>query len=109
MLKHAEPDETGYLPTPYELGGAGQMSAFLRRAGFRNSRERRVTHLAHFADAEDYFRSLTRSTPIGHSLSEESAPVQAQVRRETRRNLRRWTTTSGIELPGEAVVVTAVK
>jgi ubiquinone/menaquinone biosynthesis C-methylase UbiE len=27
MLEHAAPDETGYLPTPYELGGPGDVLA----------------------------------------------------------------------------------
>ena len=44
MLEHAEPDENGYLPTPYETGGPGEMVAFLEAAGFRYATEHRVTH-----------------------------------------------------------------
>jgi ubiquinone/menaquinone biosynthesis C-methylase UbiE len=107
MLQHAEPDESGYLPSPYELGGPGQLSEFFRNAGFERPRERRVSHVSHYRDAADYLCSIKRSTPIGHSLSEESAKVQAEVERETRRNLRRWTSRTGIDLPGESVIVTA--
>src|SRR5206468_4755450 len=35
MLEFAEPDETGYLPTPYELGGPGEMVKMFDDAGFQ--------------------------------------------------------------------------
>ncbi len=35
MLAHAEPDASGYIPTPYETGGPGEMVAFLRAAASR--------------------------------------------------------------------------
>ncbi|MCI4368112.1 MAG: methyltransferase domain-containing protein [Thermoplasmata archaeon] len=107
MMRFAEPDEAGYLPSTFEMGAPGQLSAFLRAAGFRNPRERRVSHLSFYRDADDYLESIQRSTPIGHSLSEEPARVRARVQRETRANLRGWTTQRGIEIPGEAVIGTA--
>jgi ubiquinone/menaquinone biosynthesis C-methylase UbiE len=109
MLKHAEPDETGYLPTPYETGGPGEMVAFLEAAGFTDGREERVRHLMTFAGVEDYLDALLKATPIGHSLSEEDPSIQAEVLRETRANLERWRTPRGIALPAECVVVTARK
>jgi len=109
MLKHAEPDETGYLPTPYETGGPGEMVAFLESAGFSDGREERVQHLMTFADAEHYLDTLLKATPLGHSLSEEEPSVQEEVLRETRANLERWRTPEGIALPAECVVVTAQK
>jgi ubiquinone/menaquinone biosynthesis C-methylase UbiE len=109
MLKHAEPDETGYLPTPYETGGPGEMVAFLEAAGFSDGREERVRHLMTFARVEDYLDALLKATPIGHSLSEEDPAIQAEVLRETRANLERWRTPQGIALPAECVVVTAHK
>ncbi|MCI4360437.1 MAG: methyltransferase domain-containing protein [Thermoplasmata archaeon] len=107
MLEHAEPDEDGYLPTPYEMGGPGEMAGLLRKAGFTRTRERRVSYTARFRDADHYLASILSATPIGHSLSEEPRRVQAQVRRATRANLRAWTTPDGIAVPGEAVLVTA--
>jgi len=107
MLKHAEPDETGYLPSPFEMGERGQLIAFLRKAGFHQAREHRVRHFSYFRNPSDYLSSITRATPIGHSLSEETRRVQAAVQRETRKNLRRWTHPSGVKIPGEAVIVTA--
>lgn len=109
MLKHAEPDETGYIPTPYELGAEGQMVEFLRAIGFREAKERRVTHPIHFRDADDYLTGLLEGTPLGHSLAEETKEVQAEVLRDTRANLTKFTGADGIVLPGEAVVVTAHK
>jgi ubiquinone/menaquinone biosynthesis C-methylase UbiE len=109
MLEHVEPDESGYLPTPYETGGPGEMVAFLEAAGFRNAREHRVTHEMRFNDGESYLNALLKGTPIGHSLLEESAEVQAEVLRKARANLEKWTTADGIRLPAECVIVSARK
>jgi ubiquinone/menaquinone biosynthesis C-methylase UbiE len=109
MLRHAEPDEDGYLPSPYEMGDPGQLVAFFRAAGFVRATEHRVTYTTHFRDATDYFESITRSTPIGHSFREESRKVRTEVRREMERFLRDWTGPSGIDLPSEAVIVRARK
>lgn len=107
MLEHAEPDETGYLPTPYETGGPGEMVAFLEAAGFHEAREGRAEHTLRFADAEEYLRFILEGTPIGHSLSEEPAEVQSEVLRKTHENLERWRTPQGIALPAECVIVDA--
>ncbi|MEK6988136.1 MAG: methyltransferase domain-containing protein, partial [Candidatus Thermoplasmatota archaeon] len=45
MLEFAEPDESGYLPTPYELGGPGEMVKFLGAAGFQDAEEERRSHM----------------------------------------------------------------
>jgi len=107
MLEHAEPDETGYLPTPYETGGPGEMVAFLEAAGFHRASENRHTYLMSFRDEDDYLQTLLKGTPIGHSLSEESTEVQAEVMAKTRANLKQWVTTEGIALPAEVVFVRA--
>ncbi|MCI4355871.1 MAG: methyltransferase domain-containing protein [Thermoplasmata archaeon] len=109
MLEYAEPDETGYLPTPYETGGPGEMVRFLEAAGFHDAREERVTHLWRFEGAEDYLDSILSSTPLGHSLHEETPEVQRDVLRKTRQNLRRWEVGSKLELPAEAAIVTAFR
>lgn len=109
MLEHAEPDETGYIPTPYETGGVGEMAAFLERAGFRGAREVRKSHSLRFDDEEGYLRSILKATPIGHSLSEEPEATQAEVLRKTRANLQVWKTREGLSIPGEAVFVVARK
>ena len=109
MLEHAEPDETGYLPTPYETGGEGEMVAFLRAAGFGHAEEHRVTHTMEYASADAYLDTILAATPIGHSLSEESKEVQEQVLQKTRQNLAEWSTPSGIRLPAECVIADARK
>lgn len=107
MLAHAEPDENGYIPTPYEIGGKGEMVGFLEKSGFRDAEETRVTHDFRFRDADEYLEVLLHGTPIGHSLSEESKKVQREVLSATRANLRAWTKDDGISIPGECVFVTA--
>jgi ubiquinone/menaquinone biosynthesis C-methylase UbiE len=107
MLRHSEPDETGYLPTPYETGGVGEMVAFLEAAGFREAKESRVVHPMRFDDEERYLQTLLKATPIGHSLSEETPDVQREVLLETRANLQQWKTPEGLSIPAECVLVVA--
>jgi ubiquinone/menaquinone biosynthesis C-methylase UbiE len=107
MLRHAEPDETGYIPTPYETGGPGEMVRFLKAAGFRSAEEHRVAHTMEFASPEAYLDALLRGTPIGHSLSEESPEVRAEVLDAAVSGLAKWRTPRGVSLPAEALLVTA--
>lgn len=109
MLEHAEPDETGYIPTPYETGGPGEMVAFLKAAGFRDTEERQVAGAMQFTDPDEYLRTLLSGTPIGHSLSEETEAVQQEVLAKTRDNLQRFQGKGGLTLPAEVVLVTARK
>lgn len=109
MLEHAEPDETGYIPTPYETGGPGEMVEFLKAAGFRTATETRVRHAMMFKDADHYLRSILEGTPIGHSLKEEPPAVQEEVLAKTRTNLAPWTSAAGISIPAECVLVSATK
>ena len=109
MLEHAEPDATGYLPTPYETGGPGEMVAFLEAAGFRRAEERRVTHVMRYESEQAYLESILTATPIGHSLSEESKEVQEEVLTKTRANLQKWAAPEGILLPAECVIAEAHK
>ncbi len=109
MLEHAEPDETGYIPTPYETGGPGEMVAFLESAGFENAIEERREYALKFDNEDSYLQSLLKATPIGHSLSEEPEDVQKEVLRKTRENLVPWKTSEGLSIPGEGVIVVARK
>jgi ubiquinone/menaquinone biosynthesis C-methylase UbiE len=109
MLENAEPDETGYIPTPYETGGPGEMMAFLEQAGFRDPHEHRVRCVVPVANEAAYLQSILKGTPIGHSLSEEEPSVQEEVLRKTRENLRKWQTPRGLEIPAECLIVTATK
>jgi ubiquinone/menaquinone biosynthesis C-methylase UbiE len=109
MLENAEPDETGYIPTPYETGAPGEMVAFLQAAGFREAQEEHVQHLMQVASAEDYLQSILKATPIGHSLSEEDPAAQQEILRKTRENLKQWETPRGLSIPAECVVVRALK
>lgn len=107
MLRHAEPDETGYLPSPYETGGPGEMADFLRKAGFRDPRERYVTTVARFASADEYIQLILDGTPLGHSLHEEDPATQQEILREARTRLRGYETDGGVALPATALLVDA--
>ncbi len=109
MLEFAEPDETGYLPTPYELGGPGEMVKLLEDAAFHDGKEERRTHTFVWKNEDDYVDSILGGTPLGHSLKEEDPPVQKKILAKTRENLRKWKTRKGLEIPCEAVIVTATK
>jgi ubiquinone/menaquinone biosynthesis C-methylase UbiE len=110
MLEFAEPDETGYLPTPYEMGGDGELVKILGAAGFDDAREERFTHDWEFASEEAYFHNVLKGTPIGHSLGEEDEATQQEVLRKTRLNLKPYTKTDGrIAAPAEGVIVWARK
>lgn len=110
MLEFAEPDETGYLPTPYEMGGPNELVEILAKAGFDGAKEERFTHDWEFKNEEAYFHTVLKGTPIGHSLSEEDEATQKEVLRKTKLNLKPWTKTDGsIAAPAEGVVVWARK
>jgi len=110
MLEFAEPDETGYLPTPYEMGGEHELTEILTKAGFEGAKEERFTHDWEFPSEEAYFHGVLKGTPIGHSLSEEDEPTQKEVLRKTKLNLKPFTKTDGsIRAPAEGVVVSARK
>jgi hypothetical protein len=109
MLEFAEPDETGYLPTPYELGGPGELTRLLEDAGFHEAKEERKVHAMSFKDEDEYLDVLVRGTPLGHSIGEEDPPVQKKILARTRENLRKWRTRRGIEMPCECALVTARK
>jgi ubiquinone/menaquinone biosynthesis C-methylase UbiE len=109
MLEFATPDETGYLPTPYELGGSGEMAAFLGKIGFRDIREEIIQEIMRFRDEDEYLEIMLKGTPIGHSLLEEDQNVRKEVLLKTRKNLEKWKSANGIELPSECVLVTAKK
>ncbi len=107
MLKHAEPDVNGYIPTPYETGGPGEMVRFLETAGFRGAVEERRTYTMRFASGDEYLATILKGTPIGHSLGEETPEVQADVLAATRANLDRRSGPDGVRLAAEVVFVTA--
>jgi ubiquinone/menaquinone biosynthesis C-methylase UbiE len=110
MLELAEPDETGYLPTPYEMGGEGELVGMLRDAGFHDARERRVEMTQRFEGVEAYVQAMREGTPLGHSLSEEPEDVQRSVLEKTRANAARWRTANGaLAMPAEFVVASAHK
>jgi len=109
MLEFAEPDETGYLPTPYELGGPGEMVKLLEDAGFSEAKEDCKTHSFVWKDEADYLETILGGTPLGHSLKEEDPPVQKKILARTRENLRKWRKGRTIEIPCECVIVTARK
>ena len=109
MLEFAEPDETGYLPTPFELAGPGELVKLLEAAGFHETKEERKTHTMSFQDEDDYIHGFVEGTPLAHSIREEELPIQKKILARTRENLRRWRTGKRIEIPSECVIATARK
>jgi ubiquinone/menaquinone biosynthesis C-methylase UbiE len=109
MLEYATPDENGYLPTPYELGGPGELSDLLTKIGFTDPREIRT--LGNFvADSEHAYLSMfLDGSPLGHSLSEEAEDVQKAVRKKAMSNISSYATTKGVSIPAECVIVVASK
>ncbi len=95
MLEFAEPDETGYLPTPYELGGPGEMTALLAKVGFQDTCKERRTHHFVVASEDEYLELMLRGTPMGHSIREEDPATQANILAKTRENLQSWRTPRG--------------
>ncbi len=109
MLEHAEPDETGYIPTPYELGGPGEMVTMLTSVGFHDLKEERRNHQWVLADEKEYLDAMLHGTPMGHSIREEDPATQEKIIAKTVRNLQPWRTRRGFEIPCECVLVTGRK
>lgn len=107
MLEHATPDENGYLPTPYELGGVGELAEMLQRIGFKGAKESRVTERLVAPSVDHFLEMILAGTPLGHSLSEEDPAVQAIVLGKARKNIERYATASGVSIPSECVLVAA--
>ncbi len=109
MLEHATPDENGYLPTPYELGGPGELVEMLQKVGFEKTKELRTPGVWTAHTAEEYLTMILDGTPLGHSLSEEDPDVQKLIVKKARENIERYETAQGVSIPTECVVVLASK
>lgn len=68
ITEHGEPDETGYIPTPYELDGHGELTGMLKKAGFKDTKETRVNGIWRAVNGEEYLNMIIEGTPLGHSL-----------------------------------------
>jgi|SRR5208337_1042335 len=110
MMEYAEPDESGYLPTPYELGGPGELVAMLEKHGFSNAREVRLTGAAVSDSVDEYLNMLLEGSPIGHSLSEENEDTQRKVIEKVKHNISKYYTPGqGVKIPAECAIVSAAK
>jgi len=109
MTEHATPDEDGYLPTPYELGGPEELANMLKEIGFVNPSEVRTVGNFVADGVEDYLSMILVGTPLGHSLSEETEEVQKAVRAKAESNISRYATVKGVSIPTECVIVVASK
>jgi len=109
MLEFAEPDETGHRPTPFELGGPGELTRLLADAGFVETQEERRTHTMAFTDEDQYIEILVEGTPLGQAIRDADPSVQKKILAGTRANLRKWKSRKGIQIPCEGVIVTATK
>ena len=99
MMEKVTPNETGYIPTPYELGGPGELAQLFLNSGFESATEDRITKILHVRDSEDYLKLFLKGPPLGHSLSEEEEGVQKEILRKTKLNLEKWKTDNGFAIP----------
>ncbi len=110
MLEYAEPDETGYLPTPYELGGEGELTKMLGAIGFVSAKETRVTNNWVANSVEDYLDMVLEGSPLGHSLSEENQETQRNVIEKAKRNTsQHMMPGKGVSIPAECIIAYASK
>lgn len=109
MMQYAEPDENGHLPTPYELGGRGQLADMLQKQGFESPNETRSTGFWSAKSVDEYLNTVLTGTPLGHSLSEESPKVQKRILERARKNIKRFQAGNGVRIPAECVLVIASK
>lgn len=110
MLEYAEPDETGYLPTPYELGGEGELTIMLHAIGFVNAKETRVVNNWVANGVEDYLKMVLEGSPLGHSLSEENQETQRNVMEKAKANISQYAVAGkGVSIPAECIIAYASK
>jgi ubiquinone/menaquinone biosynthesis C-methylase UbiE len=110
MLEYAEPDEEGYLPTPYELGGDGELVAMLEGVGFVDGRETRIVGYWVASTVDEYLATLMEGSPLGHSVREENEDVQRKVLEKAKKNISRYFVQGeGVKIPGECVIVSVSK
>jgi len=72
MLEFAEPDETGYRPTPFEFGGPGELTTLLADAGFTEK-----TNTSRFSSRER--RSAARSRRKTPRCRKRSSPGHERI------------------------------
>ena len=109
MMEHAEPDEAGYLPTPYGMGGQGELAEMLRKHEFEDPEETRSTGFYSAKSVDEYLNMMFSATPLGHSLSEEAPKVQKKILEKARKNIKRFKGANGVKIPAECVLVIASK
>ncbi len=110
MLAGAEPDENGYLPSPYEMGGPGELAAILAANGCVETAERTVAGAFEAPSVDAYWEMMMRGTPLGHSLAEEPPEAQRAIEAEARANIAAHAAANGsVRLPTLALLVTARK
>jgi ubiquinone/menaquinone biosynthesis C-methylase UbiE len=109
MLEHATPDGNGYLPTPYELGGPGELVEMLQKVGFEKTREVRTSGVWSARTTNEYLAMILEGTPLGHSLGEEDPDVQEMILKKAQENIKQYETPHGVSIPTECVVVLASK
>jgi len=109
MMEHATPDEEGYLPTPYELGGPEELVNMLKEIGFENPTEVRKAGNWTANSVDDYLSMLLDGSPLGHSLNEETDEARKVIREKSKINISHYSKPNGVSIPAECVIVAATK
>ena len=109
MLEHAGSGGNGYLPSPYEMGGRGELTSMLQKQGFTDTQEIRSTNFWSARTPQEYLDLMLIGSPIGHSLSEVSPKIQKRILEKALKNVKVYKGSTGVRIPAECVLVTASK
>jgi ubiquinone/menaquinone biosynthesis C-methylase UbiE len=109
-LKHNPPPPGEYVPTPYEMGGRGELAAALREHGFEGVEERAAPLDWVLPSPEAYVEGIWKGTPLGDVFDELSPAKQAAIRHDLRKGVEAWRTPQGdYRIPTEAVAAAGGK
>jgi SAM-dependent methyltransferase len=105
------PVEGEALPSPMSMGEPGLVEGLVADAGFRDIAVQLVTRFHEVADPEDEWRQRGEdlSTPAGEGLAKLPQRERERLHDEVITALEAYRAGSVIQVPSEAVMVTAVK
>jgi ubiquinone/menaquinone biosynthesis C-methylase UbiE len=107
MEKTGTPPPEPDAPGMFSLAEPDHLRAMLGEAGFADPHLEEVDVPWRFDDFDEYWRYVTRLTPIGLRLPELSEAEAGELRAEVERGVAQHRTGDGLVLPGVAVVAAA--
>jgi ubiquinone/menaquinone biosynthesis C-methylase UbiE len=107
MEKTGTPPPEPDAPGMFSLAEPDRLRAMLGDAGFEDPHLEDVDVPWRFDDFDEYWRYVTRLTPLGLRLPELSEAEAGELRAEVERGVAQHRTGDGLVLPGVAVVAAA--